>query len=1583
MEGLVGRSGVGEIVVAKLTAALKIVGIGLAALGLLLSGGCGSSGSANTVQVTIGSSAGNTLILGQTTNLTATVTGATNLSVNWGPLQYTTTTTTNGKPTTSKPIDAPTDGSFGTLSNLNSSGQATYTAPDPTKFQLPDQTKYPGLQIVITATSVANTAKSGTINLTLISGITVSLQPVSVSVPTGESQQFFVTLTNDLQNKSVTWLLTQNIVSTTNGVTNTISQLPTCSPTCGTITPDSNNGNVAVYTAPSTVPTAITPPQLIYTVSIVATSNADSAGVAIGTITISTGGPITFNGITPTIAPQGGTVWDIYLNAPNISSSSQIYLTYPNNPTPVIKNSTSGQIKILFPLPASSSSSTTPPPPSTGARLRLLDKDLAVSGTVTVSVVDPVQTCNGVAAGTPCTATGTTAFNIIPVRPTSIASVPDDIVQGQLSQQTRVIIDGGYFGPNGTLAAPTFQGNVIAQDQNNPSTSRQLNTLMSTVQINSGNPGLYPLSVASTATPAPTPNNPSRTNMAIFPDYSTFPPQAIVSGISAGTNPSAIDIDPTIGVAVVAEAGSSTVASGVQFYAIAKGTLTPIDSTGATCTTSCPVTSQSFANVSISTPTGLSVNRTLHTVAIVNYGNQSVTVLPIPVPGASAQNPAPGTPVTIDISGALLNSVTPAPVPYAIGVDPDSNLALVAYSSTVTSSATSVAANLGFVVNLNPNSATTPNPYGCTLDHAINPSSTKVGQCLTSQVTLNTGQYPQIATAPHGHLAVVTPGGGPVSGGAVVRGVDVTAPSSANVILSATLTAGVVTVTIDASHCPPPLADPNPSATPPTNPCPFTMVPGFLGTVLITGLTPGNAANDAFFNGNFTVNVTSSNSFSYGVPNNLTASDSASGGCQTGSTGTKTCATVFYGLPNQTIQITSTLQGVAINPITHVAAMADANTGAAGFPQIDLLNSLDQSVTSISFTALCTVYSVPCAGAPELGHTTGVAWQPYTNGLVSYNPTLNQVSISDPTSRQRYAFVCELNNANKTNAGTTCITNPNTAPATLCTATSTPTCQQLFTNQITLVGTGTATLTVNNGTTGSLTLWGGIAVDSATNQALVLMSGSGTIDIVDLGGPGTTTPLKPTHISDLVVPSPTPGVGVIGGIPNALVANATLTCIPPAGSPAGTCNLSGVKIFGTGFVTGLQVRLDGVDITTQGGTINNIAANGREVDVTIPPSFLAVPHHYALDVLSNGAASNVADFIVIESVDLSKVCSSSGSPVNTMPSSVAIADQIANGPFSPFALVSVTGCNSVVKVDLNPASPTFGQLLGSPVLVGATPQGIAISQQLGLAVVANHGTNTASILDLTQNPVVQKVPDVVTGTSPTGVAIDDVIGVAVVANTGANTASVINLASLFPPAGTTPPTTPTITSVGGFQQPIAVAIDPDRGANNQGIAVVSGVQLASGTAPSGSLNVVEIGLTPPILSKMSLSGFVTSIPTGVVFDPTVVVTGATNPGIFYSNSSGSNTLVQFNPDTGGGSSVNVGVNPTSLAINPQTGAILTSNSAGNTISIVDTISNPIKTVQSLGLPGSPTFGVAIDQFTNLAIIVDQANMRVLLFPMPN
>jgi DNA-binding beta-propeller fold protein YncE len=447
-------------------------------------------------------------------------------------------------------------------------------------------------------------------------------------------------------------------------------------------------------------------------------------------------------------------------------------------------------------------------------------------------------------------------------------------------------------------------------------------------------------------------------------------------------------------------------------------------------------------------------------------------------------------------------------------------------------------------------------------------------------------------------------------------------------------------------------------------------------------------------------------------------------------------------------------------------------------------------------------------------------------------------------------------------------------------------------------------------------------------------------------------------------------------VPNALVPQATLTSTQP---------LVGVQIFGSGFASGAQVRLDSVDIATKGGTINTISANGREMDITIPAFFLSAPHHYSVDVISNGVPSNATEFIVIQAVDMSKLCFDSSTPpqpLNTMPSSVVIADQLANGPFSPIAVVSNSGCNSISMIDINPASATFGHLIGSPITVGTTPKGVAISQRYGLAVVANNGSNTASVIDLTANPPAQKVPDVSTGTNPTGVAINDATGAAITANTGSNTITMLNLGSLFPAAGTTPPTTLTPTSIGGIQEPIAVAIDPDRGTNNQGIAVVTSLQLQSGSAPFGALAVVEIGLATPSLSTVIPSGSVTATPTGIVFDPTVVTTTGNN-GVFYANSSGSNVITEFNPDTGGGSSVSVGINPTSLALNPQTGAILTSNSASNTISIVDTLSNPFRTIKSLGLPGSGTFGVAIDQFTNLAVIVDQANNRILLFPMPN
>ena len=1411
--------------------------LGVAIACLWLAGCGGGNNTVNAVTVSVQSSVGTTIIVGQSTTLTASVTGGTtsNTAVNWQPCQFTTTTVSGTTPTTSTPATCPTDGTLGALSNEETTGTATYTAPG----KIPDQTKYPGLVIIITAQSQQDTKKTGSVKLALDSGIGVTLTPVTATVPTNEQQQFNVVLTNDLQSQGVTWLVTQSTATTTI----TEANLATCSPTCGTIT--SNTPTTATYIAPTTVPTASTPSGASTTpadVTVVAVAKGDNTRFATGTITIIQGGPITFNGISPTIAPQGGALWDIYLNAPNISSASQITITDQNGGFKTF-TSNSGQVKVIFPIPTS----TTANPPSSGARLRLFESDLAGATspnstaplTYTVSVTDP---------GEPVTQTagGQFTFTLMPVRPTVVASSPNGVVQGASTGEFPLTIDGGYFGPGGTFASASFQGNVIPQGAS--SNSRRLALTFPSSAV--GPPGLYPLSVSRTTSPLPVPNNPAVTTVAVFPDYSGGPPATPAAGIPAGTNPSAIDIDPTLGVVVVAETGSNA----VQFYSIGTGTLTPMGS---------PVPVGQI-------PTGVSVNPTNHCVAVVNYGSQSVSIVPIPGSSCSVTTP------TVDLSGALQGQVSPAPLPYAIGVDPDTNLALVAYSSTSTSSI----ANLGFVVNLNQGAGA---PFGCLANSGQTPP------CIFSQVTLNTGTYPQIVMAPHGHMAYVSPGG---SG--VVSGVNVMQPSTSIALSTLALTAGTVTATT-------------------ANSTPLTgLVPGLPATVLISGVpplaNPGGSPTSVNLNGVFSITVTSGTSFTYFLGSNVTGSGTANGG------------TVFFGSPNLVFGgISNTTQGIAINPITHSAALADAN---AVSQQINVLNQLDQSVTSISFQTNCTAFTVPCNSSGEFPGTARVAWQPYTNSIVSYNPgvpgtPVNQVSISDPVTRRRYALV-------------------DMPPGT----------------------TGSANITVQNGTTNSLTLWGGVAVDPATNQAFIVQSGSGVIQVMNLSSTSANAP-KSTEITEVVVPSPNPGPGVIGGIPNALVPQATLTS---------TSDLAGVQIFGNGFISGAQVRLDGAPIPSANVVVD---PSGRLITATIPASpFLSVPHHFALDVISGGVQSNATDFIVIKAVDMTAACAT------PTPSSVVIADQLANGPFSPIALVTNSGCNNLSTIDINPSSTTFGTVLRS-LSIGATPQGVAVSSHLGMAVVANNAAGTVSVVNLLTNA--EAVPDVAVGTSPTGVAINEATGVALVANFQSNTISQINLGLLF---GSSPATSLTASTIGGVQAPIAVAIDPDRGTNNQGLAVVTGLQPQSGAAPVGALYPVDIGLASPALSTTVTVGSVSTSPTGIVFNP-AVSTGTANPGLFYVNSSGSNQISSFNPDNSAVSPTSVGINPTALAVNPQSGAILTSNFAGKSASIVDTVSTPIKTVQTLGLPGSVQFGVAIDPFTNLAVIVDQANNRVLLFPMPN
>jgi hypothetical protein len=138
--------------------------------------------------------------------------------------------------------------------------------------------------VTLTATSVSDGTKSAaaTITMTAAPVISVTLSVTTASVAINGTQPFTATVTNDSQNKGVTWA---------------VSGTGCSGPTCGTVAPTSSASGVAVtYTAPASVPTPAT-------VTLTATSVANGTKSAAATITV-TPPP----GVSVTLTPKRGGV---------------------------------------------------------------------------------------------------------------------------------------------------------------------------------------------------------------------------------------------------------------------------------------------------------------------------------------------------------------------------------------------------------------------------------------------------------------------------------------------------------------------------------------------------------------------------------------------------------------------------------------------------------------------------------------------------------------------------------------------------------------------------------------------------------------------------------------------------------------------------------------------------------------------------------------------------------------------------------------------------------------------------------------------------------------------------------------------------------------------------------------------------------------------------------------------------------------------------------------------------------------------------------------------------------------------------
>ncbi|MGB6484874.1 MAG: hypothetical protein WBE86_15415 [Candidatus Acidiferrales bacterium] len=639
---------------------------------------------------------------------------------------------------------------------------------------------------------------------------------------------------------------------------------------------------------------------------------------------------------------------------------------------------------------------------------------------------------------------------------------------------------------------------------------------------------------------------------------------------------------------------------------------------------------------------------------------------------------------------------------------------------------------------------------------------------------------------------------------------------------------------------------------------------------------------------------------------------------------------------------------IGVNPLTHRAVIAYSSSNIATI--FDLSTNPPSLVCTLggsdpTMPNNCAVTANSNTRPVSTGPTPSIAVEPQLNWAVVTPGGSGSVSIVDLGTSATANQVARVPNAIAT------FVNISTSIRGVAIDTET--------EEALLVDPNVSTMTafsVLDQTVSSFSLSQGfvaVAVNPLTDVGVAVNGAGGTAWVIDLGT------LKPIGNSIPVGTSPQ-AVAIDPGKNVAVIANTgsnTISILPLGSiltpqitevSPGNTYSApsSGpltVTVNGFGFSSGAQVRLDGTAVPT------TISSNGRQAVATVPGSMLTSARRYTLDVLnSGGASSNVRRFFVVGTV-----------PIGVNPIGVAIDSDLnealvtSQGPTAGTA-GTCTGPGSVSVVDLATA------LVGNTLTVGTCPEGVAVLPRLGLGVVANNGSQDATVVDYVNNLVDSTVS---VELNPAGVAIQPDTALSLVANSSMSSNSV----SVFTINSTSATTTASAVSVD--QVPFGLAVDP---IDNVGVVTASGQNMVDG-----------LSLTS---SSAFLSGRVQGFenPLDVTFDPitdTFLVADSLNNQIGIVDAK---TLV-LTP-------FRVGIDPTAIAYNFQSGTGVTVNQATNTLSIFNFVAtNPpnsqlmINTAQvEIILPfgGSAEFSVAVNPLTNVATVVDQANGRLLLIPLP-
>lgn len=1522
----------------------------LATAVLLWLSGCGSS-NVNQVADTVSPTSA-TVVAGTTQVFSSTVTGAAtgDLDSTWS-CQYVYTpapTTSQPNPTQKGPFNCTSGqtvngGSIGTWTTDQTSTDNTlsYTAPQLTNFPNPIPI------ITFTAAATANKNKKGTATVTMDTGIRVAITPNTAAAPVGVTPAQIIPFTATLASGppfNINWKVMQPVVGSSSQICTDFPSLSSggecgtanpngtsCSPNCGSI------DATGVFTAPSTMPTDTSPVSsgtnattAAPTVTVVAWVSGDIYHYATASITLvnASTNPITFTGIHPTTVAAGGVLQDVWLDARNLLYTTQINFISPSGAVSPISSSNVFTVPITANYCTPSATGVTPVitcDASITTRVRLTAAQLAQAGTAQIQIAN-IPTTSGQAQNI------SFPLQIVYASPSLVSSVPYNLTSGV---PTTLSADGGYYGIGSSpLVNVDFNGLGSAVSTITP---RQFNLPLVGSNIPTP-PGLYPLSVSfigpsSSSGPTAPPYTTDTTNLAVQPTFSAL--SNCYFSLPTSTQPATQILTPP-SIALPAFGGTSAVQpsamalNSVKGYAViteqASNSIQLVDLTAQTSSGLCsprhapvPVFQLAVGNQ----PTGVAIDPNAYNGddfgVVVNSADSTLTLLDLTPTTATNLG-------TLSLAGLIpgnstsacgaLSSGQPCPAPYSVGIDPTTHYGVVAFSNS----------NIGFIVNVNPNATAATSPP-CFISSQSPP-------CAIASVSLVTGSTPQVVVQPDTPVAYVTPGGGlggvtSVVGTLQTNNTVAIAPASSNGATCAANVATILTATANGLN------------------------QAFPGVVLVQGVTPTTPVN---YNGVYQVLSASNYSFTY-----LLNGNSCPGSTPTPAGG----GSFVFGNPFYTFNTSTTATGAAFNDVTNTFAYADPNvtTGQIGF-----ISGLDQSTSSLTVTlGTCTSSTNPCT-PPATGPEPGirfVSWDPFVNVLIGYDPQTpyNLISLVNPGGPT----------ANGSQGPTRLIQAINTGQQGCLTPANSQTCAA----------------------------YGPMVYDPKTNLVLVANAGSNTLTYLDID---PTSSFKPINISDVQVTSG--GVAnsqpPLASAPNAPNPLPKAVCAPsnPTNQYA-TCFQKSVtvgqpatmNILGQGFGSNPVVRLDG-DPT--GITVNS--ATDTQIQISVAASRFTSPHNFALDVLNGSTGSNAERLYAVAVIDVSATCSAAD-----MPEAVAYDD------IRHVALVTNNGCNNVSIINMDSTNTfNYGVPYGtvmSTVSVGASPLGIATIPRLGYAVTANNTESSASIINIS-NPLqpstlaftaasctvtsgTVNTTNICVGVSPSGVAIDQDRALAIIANTGGNSLSAIDLTPLLQSNSADCPSStcvPVMQLVATSGPPTAIAVD-----SNRSEAVVTNVQNAGTTSVVGGLDVIALNTNPPARSSTASISTLTANPTGIVVDPAIPSSGCgssnpsacttLSPALFYVSSTQQNAVYSFNPDSSSTAQIPVGVNPYSLGYNFQTGTLLSINSTSNTSSLIDTVNSGNSVFAkraSLGISSQSQFAVAVDNFTNTAIIADQNNNRVLI-----